>query len=85
VIKPDELHLYKSNDHKGNFLECVKSRQDPICTAEIGHRSSTVCHLGNIAMLLKRPLKWDPVKEEFIGDTVANAMRQRPRRAPWTL
>jgi len=85
VIKPDELHLYKSNDHKGNFLECVKSRQDPICTAEIGHRSSTVCHLGNIAMLLKRPLKWDPVKEEFIGDPVANAMRSRPRRAPWTL
>lgn len=85
VIGPDELHLYKSNDHKGDFLECVKSRQDPICTAEVGHRSSTVCHLGNIAMLLKRPLQWDPVKEEFIGDSVANAMRQRPRRAPWTL
>jgi len=85
VIGANEIHLYDSNDHKGNFLECVKTRTNPICTAEIGHRTSTLCHLGNIAMLLKRPLKWDPDKEEFIGDRVANAMRSRPRRAPWTL
>jgi predicted dehydrogenase len=85
VIGPDEIHLYESNDHKQNFLDCIKSRKDPICTAEIGHRTSTVCHLGNIAMLLDRPLKWDPQKEQFIGDDEANRMTWRPRRAPWRL
>lgn len=85
VIGANETHLYRSNDHKGNFLECVRTRKDPICTAEIGHRTSTLCHLGNIAMMLKRPLKWDPSKEAFTGDAVANAMRSRPRRAPWTI
>jgi len=85
VIGPDEIHLYESNDHKQNFLDCIKSRKDPICNAEIGHRSSTVCHLGNIAMLLDRTLKWNPQKEQFIGDDEANRMTWRPRRAPWSL
>jgi predicted dehydrogenase len=83
VIRPDEIHLYQSNDHKKNFLDCIKSRKDPICDAEVGHRSSTVCHLGNIAMLLDRPLKWDPKAEQFIGDDEANRMTWRPRRAPY--
>ena len=85
VIGPDEIHLYESRDHKQNFLDCIKNRKDPICNAEIGHRTSTVCHLGNIAMLLGRPLKWDPQKEQFIGDDEANRMTWRPRRAPWRL
>jgi len=83
TIKPDQIQLYRSRDHKQNFLECIKTRKEPICNAEIGHRSSTLCHLGNIAMLLKRPLKWDPVKEQFIGDSEANRMLWRPRRSPW--
>jgi len=85
TIAPDEIHLYNSNDHKQDFLDCIKTRKDPICNAEVGHRSSTICHLGNIAMLLDRPLKWDPQKEQFIGDDEANRMRQRPARAPWCL
>ena len=85
TIAPDEIHLYSSNDHKQDFLDCIKTRKDPICNAEVGHRSSTVCHLGNIAMLLDRPLKWDPQKEQFIGDEEANRMRQRSARAPWCL
>jgi predicted dehydrogenase len=85
TIAPDEIHLYSSNDHKQDFLDCIKTRKDPICNAEVGHRSSTVCHLGNIAMLLDRPLKWDAQKEQFIGDDEANRMRQRPARAPWCL
>ncbi|HUV62337.1 MAG TPA: hypothetical protein VMW24_00495, partial [Sedimentisphaerales bacterium] len=85
VIGPDEKHLYQSNDHKQNLLDCIKSRKNPICNAEIGHRSSTVCHLGNIAMLLDRPLKWNPQTEQFIGDDEANRMTWRPRRAPWNL
>ncbi|MHC4593822.1 MAG: Gfo/Idh/MocA family protein [Planctomycetota bacterium] len=85
TIRPNEIHLYESNDHKQNFLDCIKSRKDPICTAEIGHRTSTVCHLGNIAMLLGRKLKWDPKKERFINDSAANSMVARAMRAPWRL
>jgi hypothetical protein len=84
-IGPDEIHLYESRNHVQNFLDCIKTRKDPICSAEIGHRSSTLCHLGNIAMLLDRPLKWNPQKEQFIGDSEANDMTWRPRRAPWRL
>lgn len=85
VIGPNEIHLYNSNDHKGNFLDCIKSRKDPICSAEVGHRSSTVCHLANIAMLLDRPLKWDPKTEVFPGDDEATRMTWRSRRSPWIL
>jgi len=84
-IGPDEIHLYDSNDHKRNFLDCIKSRKDTICTAEIGHRTSSVCHLGNIAMQLGRKLKWDPKAERFIDDPAANNMLTRAMRAPWRL
>lgn len=84
-IGPNEIHLYQSHDHRGNFIECVKIRKDPICSAEIGHRSATVCHLGNIAMLLGRKLKWDPVKEKFTNDDEANRMINRAMRTPWVL
>ncbi|MBW7988656.1 MAG: Gfo/Idh/MocA family oxidoreductase [Planctomycetes bacterium] len=83
VIGPDEIHLYESKDHKQNFLDCIKSRKDTICTAEIGHRSASVCHLGNIAMKLGRKLKWDPKAERFINDSAANNMLTRAMRAPW--
>lgn len=84
-IAPDETHLYESNNHKQNFIDCIKNRKDPICNAEVGHRSSTVCHLANIAMLLERPLKWDPKAEVFPGDDEATRMTWRPRRSPWIL
>jgi len=85
TIGPDEIHLYESNNHIRNFVECVKTRKQPICNAEVGHRSSTLCHLGNIAMLLKRKLQWDPVKEEFVGDRAANGMAARAMRSPWRI
>ena len=85
VTGPNEIHLYNSPNHTQNFLDCIRSRKDPICDAEVGHRSSTVCHLGNIAMILDRPLKWDPDAEQFIGDDEANQMTWRPRRAPYRL
>lgn len=84
-ILPDELHLYHSTAHRGNFLECIKTRKDPICNAEVGHRSATLCHLGNIAMLLGRKLKWDPEKEKFTNDDEANRMVDRTMRAPWNI
>ena len=80
-----DVRLYQSSDHHENFLACVKSRELPICDVEIGHRSATVCHLGNIAIRLGRKLSWDPSKERFIGDDEANSWLSRPYRSPWTL
>ena len=62
-----------------------KSRQEPIASVEAGHRSATVRHLGNIAMLLKRKLCWEPVQEQFANEDEANRMLTRPMRAPWRL
>jgi len=81
----DYVHLYRSNDHYQNFLDCIKSREKPITDVEIGHRSATICHLGNIAMRIGRELSWDPQKEEFVGDPAANRWLNKPLRKPWTL
>ncbi len=83
TIGPNDVHLYESRNHFANFLECVRSRRAPICDAEIGHRSASVCHLGNIAMLLGRRLKWDPEREVFPEDAEANRMLSRVPRPPW--
>lgn len=85
VIAPDEIHLYESNDHKRDFLNCIKTRKDPIAHVEIGHRSASICHLGNIAILTGRKLKWDPERESFLNDPEANRMLFRSMRSPWRL
>jgi len=85
TIGPGEIHLYKSSDHRQNFLDCVRTRRRPIADVEIGHRSATVCHLGNIAMLLGRKLRWDPTVERFIDDPEADQMIGRTMRTPWHL
>jgi predicted dehydrogenase len=85
VIGPNEIHLYKSRDHKQNFLDCVKSRQLTIAPAEVAHRSISVGLLGEIAMLTERKLKWNPEKERFLNDEQANRMLSRPMRRPWHL
>jgi predicted dehydrogenase len=84
-IGDDEIRLYKASNQLGNWVECIQTRKDPICPAEVGARSVTVCHLGNLAFWNKRPLKWDPAKWEFPGDAEANSWRDRERRAPWKL
>jgi len=71
--------------HVRNFLACVKSRELPAADIEIGHRSTTTCHLGNIALRLGQKLRWDGRAERFIGNEQANGMLARPYRAPWTL
>lgn len=83
VIGPDEIQLYRSNNHYRNFLDCVKTREEPITPAEVGHRSATICHMGNIAMLLGRRIEWDPDIETFINDPEANKMARRTMRSPW--
>jgi predicted dehydrogenase len=75
--------LYESNDHMGNFFDCVRTRKPPVAEAEIGHRSVSVCHLGSISIRLGRRLKWDPEKEQFVGDEEANGYLARAMRAPW--
>ena len=76
--------LYASDNHMKNFFDCVRSRQQPICDVEIGHRSVTVCHLGVIAMRLGRALKWNPATEQFVGDAEANKWLAREQRKPWS-
>lgn len=85
ALLPNEIHLYESRDHWGNFLECVRTRQQPICTAEIGHRTATFCHLANIAMRLERKVQWNPQTEQIVGDDEAARLTARAMRAPWTL
>jgi myo-inositol 2-dehydrogenase/D-chiro-inositol 1-dehydrogenase len=84
-IGPDELQLYKSNNHKANFFDCIKSRKETIAPVEVAHRSCSVCLLGEIAMQLGKKLKWDPKREKFINDEEANRMLSRPMRSPWHL
>lgn len=75
--------LTKSKDHVRNFLDCVRTRELPICDVEIGHRSATVCHLGNIVARLGRPIRWDPESETVIDDREAQAMTDRTYRKPY--
>jgi len=85
-IGPNEIHLYTNPEGEhDDFLKCVKSRKDPYFPVDIGHRVSTVCHLGNIALRLNRKLKWDAKAERFENDSEANAMLSRPMRKPWIL
>jgi predicted dehydrogenase len=79
-----KVELYVSNNHTQNFFDCVRSRKPPICDAEIGHRSVSVCHLGVIALRLGRKLNWDPEKEAFLGDREADGYLAREMRKPWT-
>ncbi len=90
--KPELIHeplasnaerLYVSNNHMGNFFECVRTRKQPVAPAQVGHRSASICHLGTLALRLGRKLNWDPVKEEFIGDDDAQKWVAREMRKPW--
>ncbi|MBD3177783.1 MAG: gfo/Idh/MocA family oxidoreductase [Armatimonadia bacterium] len=76
--------LYVSNNHMENWLECILTREKPVCDVEVGHRSGTICHLGNIARWVGRPLKWDPATERF-DDDEANSHLDRERRAGFEL
>ncbi len=81
----NDVRLYKSASHHANFLDCIRSRELPICDVEIGHRSATVCHLSNLVAQIGRKIVWDPVRETIVGDDEAAAMLSRPYRTPWTL
>ena len=84
-IGPDELHLGRSPGHQRNFIECVLSRQQPVAPAEVGHRTGSVCHLNNIAMLVGRTLRWDPNAERILDDPEAEKLLTPRMRSPWSL
>ena len=93
-MKPNDTHLHASpyfgdkygyTSHSADFLQCVRTRQDPVSTVESGHAASTLGNVADIALHLERKLKWDPKAGCFIGDAEANNMLSRPTRSPWTM
>ncbi|MCF8225802.1 MAG: Gfo/Idh/MocA family oxidoreductase [Bacteroidales bacterium] len=84
-IGENEIHLYRSGEQHGNWLDCIKNRKEPVSPVEQGHRACSTCLISHIAMKLPGKLKYDPVKEVFTNSEAANAMLDRPDRAPYGL
>jgi predicted dehydrogenase len=84
-LPENAVRLYLSNNHMGNFFDCVRSRKAPICDVETGHRSATMCHLAAISLRTGKSLKWDPDREEFTGwhAKLANSYVSREMRKPY--
>lgn len=80
----DEVHLYESPGHHRDWVDCIKSREKPLCDVEIGARSATICHLTNLAYAHHKPMNWDPQQWRF-DNAEANDWRDHPRRDPWQL
>ena len=80
-----DIRLYESSSHFGNFLDCIRDHRECICNPEVGHRSTSVCHLGIICYRLDRTLRWDPERERFQGDAAADRLLYKPARAPWVV
>ncbi|HNX79039.1 MAG TPA: Gfo/Idh/MocA family oxidoreductase [Prolixibacteraceae bacterium] len=82
-IGSNEIHLYEIDNQHGNWLDCIKTRKEPISPVEIGHRACTVCLISHIAMKIPGKLEWDPKAEKFKNNKEANAMLSRPQRKPY--
>jgi len=82
-IPSDGIQLYRSDNHYRNWIDCIHSREKPVCDVEIGQRTATVCNIGNIAYKLNKPLKWDPDEEKFINDSEANQWLTKTYRKPY--
>ncbi len=85
IIGETEQHVYKSENHYKDFLNAMRKRSMPVSDVEIGHRTASVCNMGNIAYQLKRPLQWDPQNEQFKNDAEANALLGRPMLNEWKI
>ena len=83
--KEGDIRLYRSDNHSRNFIDCVMSRKETAAPIEQAHRSITIAHLGNISLRVGRDIRWDPDKEQIIGDEAANRMLSRPMRKPWAM
>ena len=85
TISDSQKRVYKSDNHYTDWIKSIKSRKDPICSAEVGHRTSSICQIGNIAYKLNRPLDWDPKKEVFLNNSKANKLRGKKYRKPFKI
>ncbi|MES2773741.1 MAG: Gfo/Idh/MocA family oxidoreductase [Bacteroidota bacterium] len=85
IIGESEKHVYKSENHYKDFLKAMRTRNKPVSDVETGHRTASVCTLGNIAYELKRPLQWNPKKERFKGDSEASALLGRTMLQEWAI
>jgi hypothetical protein len=84
-FKSNDVELYNSNNHHRNFFDCVKSRRDPICPVEVGHRTNVICNMSDIATRLGRKLRWNPQQERFTDDVEAHRMLSCAMHQPWRL
>ncbi|MFD2569644.1 Gfo/Idh/MocA family protein [Spirosoma soli] len=84
VIGENEKRVYYSDNHYKDFLDAIRSRKNPICDVEVGHRTASVCNIGNIAYKLKQSLRWNPEKETFENNSEANRLLGRPLRKEWS-
>ena len=84
-LGPNDVRLYHSTNHQQNWLECMRSRQTPICDAKVGHHTATICQVSGIAERLNRPIRWDPQAEAITDDPGASRWEDRPRRAGYAL
>lgn len=82
---PGQVRLFRSDDHHGNFLDAIRGRSTPASPIDVAVRVDTLCNLQQIAIRLRRPLHWDPVRQVFPRDDDANRLLDRPMRAPWKL
>jgi hypothetical protein len=85
LVKDYMARTQRPMSHVRNYFDCIKSRQLTVANPEVMHRSMSTVHAANICMWLKRDLKYDPLKEEFINDAEANRLRSRAMRAPWII
>ena len=83
VIKENEIHLYKSDEQHGNWIDCIQNRKQPISPVEIGHRACSVCLVSHIALKVPGKLEWDPKLERFNNNELANSMLSRTQRSPY--
>ncbi|HTL59604.1 MAG TPA: Gfo/Idh/MocA family oxidoreductase [Candidatus Limnocylindrales bacterium] len=84
-LHPNEVHLYRSDSHSGNFLECIRTRKQPICDVNVAHRAASALLLGGVAKQLNRTLKWDPQIERFTNDDEADRLLAIAKRPPWSV
>jgi predicted dehydrogenase len=84
-LGPNDVHLYESNNHVRNLLDCVKTRADTICPIDVAVQADIICQISDIAIRLEQKLKWDPKAERFVNNDAANRRLSRTMRSPWTL
>ncbi|MGC6424645.1 MAG: Gfo/Idh/MocA family protein [Lentimonas sp.] len=84
-LSSKDVQLYRTTNHKSDWLNCIRSRKQPICHAGVGHRTATICQLAGIAERLERQIKWNPDTEQIVGDEAARRWQDRPRRAGYEL